>query len=133
MLLGLALSLTATAGCGDDVVDIPETQRGEPYCMIVSGAWGHFADGSVVNIHWVDLHAAAGCACIDPDDRWDEDTLEMLNELAYQDCELAAKQWTLEWNECQEDFEAGTWLNSVAPVGEGSEDEHFRPPDLQCY
>jgi hypothetical protein len=129
----MVLGLLCLSSCNEDTVDIPDELVGEPFCMIVTGSWGHFEDGSKQLILWEGPHLSpAGCACIDRDERWEPDVGAMLAELAYQDCEAAAKQWDFVWNECLEDYEAGVWLNTIWWVGEGSDSTQFRPADLHC-
>ena len=131
---GLALLLGALSpfACSDETVDIPEELIGKPYCMIV-GSWGHYADGTVhLIMNATATKNPAGCACARQEERWSPETLAMLNDLALEACKEAATHWDFEWDECQEDYDAETWIYSVMYVGEDGEDTYYLPPDLHC-
>lgn len=127
--LALLLGTLCCFACADETVDIPEELIGKPYCMIV-GSWGHYADGTV---HLVMNETAtknpAGCACVVQENLWSSETLAMLNDLALEACNADAAHWGFEWDECQADYEAETWLYSIMYVGE---DTYYLPPDLHC-
>jgi hypothetical protein len=137
----LVLVVGLLGSCLDDTVVVPVPEPGRPYCMIAGATYGHFADGTKHYVGW-QHQSPAGCACIRPDQRvfvgtfgqwyWTDDALTKLNELAYADCQKAAKQWDFTWDECEADYESGKWLPSVWYAGEDGEDANYLPPDLYC-
>jgi hypothetical protein len=118
-------------GCSDDFVDVPDELIGKPYCMIVAGTWGYFADGTQKVVSNGN-QAAAGCACVRQEELRSEQNLARLNDLALAACEQAAKQWDFVWHECQQDHESGYWTNSLRYVGDDSDFPNLRPADLHC-
>jgi hypothetical protein len=109
------------ASCLDDTVVAPVPEPGRPYCMIAGATYGHFADGTQHYIGW-EHKSPAGCACIRSDQRisigtqgqwaWTDDALTKLNDLAYEDCQKAAKQWDFAWDECTADYESSEWFHT---------------------
>lgn len=134
IILALLLSVANTLACSEDLVDIPETLFGEPVCMIALSR-GHWEDGTAKLI--LDESrglSPAGCACVPREERGDEETLDMLAELALAECErMAEALYDFDWNDCRADFDADAWDLSVLYVGPGSDEaEAYAPPDLHC-
>lgn len=137
-LMLCALMLGALGSCMDDTVDVPTPEPGRPYCMIAGPTLGHLPDSRIEVVRW-QTRSPAGCACLQPSDRaddgpnpWSEETLAKLNDLALEDCEKAARQWDFLWDECQEHYESGAWLEIVWYAGEDGEHVNYLPPDLYC-
>ncbi|WP_106390183.1 hypothetical protein [Enhygromyxa salina] len=121
------------SGCGDDdIVEIPEELRGEPWCMLIVGTWGHYDDGSSEMIlNEATGSAAAGCLCASRDDILAGTRHDELNGVALDICQDIAATKNFAWDECQEDHDSGYWL--VAYVHAEGDDAHFKPAGLQCY
>lgn len=129
---GWMLALGLVLACSERTVDFPEEQPGKLYCMVAADTWGHFADGTIRMVHHPNEHRnAAGCACVLPEERWADETLAMLNDLALEDCLDAVTHFDFEWDECQEDYEAGVWLQVVIHP-ETDDGSVYIPDDLHC-
>lgn len=125
---GLAIAL---AGCAerqvDDEDDEPEV---EPTCMILP-ARGYWDDGSTrtINNEWNTVGSV--CLCLTEEERELESVREELNDLAYAEClRISTLHWDFDWTECEELYEAGTWLGGVFVA----RDEHAwkNPTGLTC-
>ena len=134
---GLSLSLVSLSlfACAEDMVEIPESQIGEPICML-AGSLGHYADGSQHKILTPDHSLPSACACLPPEDRheWDQETIDMLADMTLEDCErVAATYYDFAWNECRSDYEARVWEVPIDKVlrwypfwvGPGSDMERY--------
>jgi hypothetical protein len=120
-------------GCHDDMVEVPEDLIGKPYCMMVVGSMVHFADSPSRIILTAEGPAPRGCGCARQEDRWSEENVTKLNDLAYSACEQTAKRYDdAVSNDCRRDYESGYWHNSIWSVGEDGKFPHLRPPDLHC-
>ncbi len=113
--LTLASILAALTACGaDEEVAIPDELRGEPACMWIMDTWVHFANGDMrLIIDEATDYTGAACVCMTEAEFESEARLDELNDMALQACEELAQQHEHEWDECQQDHDAGEWLDEV--------------------
>lgn len=123
------LGMLAVA-CSERLVDFPDEMIGKPYCVIIDSR-GYYEDGSSRLIVSPD-GSPAGCTCALPEERTAEETLERLNEAAFEACKAAAAPWDFDWDECQDDFESEAWLWHVFYAGDDSDYAGFRTAGLEC-
>lgn len=111
---GLAVAL---AGCADRQLDDEDDDlEAEPTCMLLP-ARGYWDDGSTktINNEWGTVGSV--CLCLTEEERELESVREELNDLAYAECtRISTLQWDFDWTECEELYEAGTWLGGVFPA-----------------
>ena len=121
-------------------VEAPEPEVGEPICMLVNSD-GHWNDGTqhlIREPNEVGGGQPVGCGCLPPEDRyaWDDETLEDLAALAFDECErIAETYYDFDWNDCQADYDARVWEDlqwAMISVGPDSVWEDYHPPDLYC-
>jgi hypothetical protein len=77
-------------------------------------ARGHWDDGSsrTINNEWGTVGSV--CECLTEEERMSESVREELNDLAYAECNrISTLHWDFDWTECEDLYEAGTWLNGV--------------------
>lgn len=133
--LAFAVLLGLLSACADEPVEIPESQFGEPVCM-VAASWGHWEDGRVHFILDESVNLApAGCGCLPREDRydWSEDDLDELALLTLAECErMAETMFDFDWNDCRADYEAKAWYQHVLPVRDESGWSAYRPAELDC-
>jgi hypothetical protein len=109
-LLTLVLVLP---GCADRQADDEELPEAEPTCMILP-ARGYWDDGSTrtINNEWGTVGSV--CLCLTEEERMLDSVREELNELAFAECNrISTLHWDFDWTECEELYEAGTWLGGV--------------------
>ncbi len=100
----------AATSCADDLVEVPESLRGEPACMWIIDSWVHFADGSMRMIFDESAYrAGVACVCMTEEDFEAKARVDELNDMALEICEELADQHEHEWNECQDDHDEGAW------------------------
>lgn len=134
-LLGLALALgtgLGGVGCRDDIVEIPHDLRGDPYCALVVGTWGHFADGSVWLIaNYETESVAGGCVCATAEEIESGARDDELNDAALAECKRQAATMDFAWDECEEDHATREWLDIIILADDTSD---IPPPTgLHCF
>ena len=132
--LSALIMFAALTSCGgDEVFEIPDEFRGDPFCALVTGTYGYFEDGSKRLVaDWDENVAVGGCVCSTHEEIATGVHDEEINERALQACLSAAAELGYVSNECQEHYDAGQWLGNIRPCVEGGICEEVPPPELRC-
>lgn len=130
----VVLLFAVLMSCGsDDVFEIPDEFRGDPFCALVVGTYGYFEDGSKRLVaDWDENVAVGGCVCSTHEEIATGVHDEELNEKALAACQAAAAELPYVSNECQAHYESGQWLEEIYPCEPGSDFEEVPPPELRC-
>ena len=123
----------AGIGCAEDTTQIPEELRGDPYCMLIVGTYGHLEDGSnELILDYEREIVAAGCVCSNPENIESGERDEELNEAAFAVCQDQAAARGFVSDECREHYESGQWTGSISRCDAGSDCAQVPSPDLGC-
>jgi hypothetical protein len=130
LVLAATLLLTGP-GCSDELVEIPEELRGDPYCALIIGTYGHYDDDNRwMIVNYATGFVAAGCICATASDIASGARDDELNDAALAECRAQAATKDFVWDECQIDYEAREWLDVI--IRAEGDDAHIKPPALRC-
>lgn len=128
-------------GCGDRLADLSEDElepETVPVCMLLSGTLGHWEDGHSM-IVWDPVLEQVGsiCTCM-THERIElptfefRDGLDDLNDQMLVECERLSALIGFDWDECLEDYAAGTWRGVTYRAMPNDYWGYLVPDDLQC-
>jgi hypothetical protein len=109
------VTCAVTAGaCSDRVATVDDEILTRPACMWIIGTDGHWSDGSLRVIYDESRgRAGTACLCLTEEEFESKTHHDQLNDLALVECERLASVHQFDWDECQQDHEAGAWLGDV--------------------
>lgn len=134
-------ALLAGFGCGDRLADLSEDElepETVPVCMILAGTLGYWENGEarLVRDPAID-HTFAICECMTRE-RLELPTpefrasLDDLNDQMLVECERMSALMGFDWDECQQDYESGSWRGTTYNALPGDYWAPIVPPDLDC-
>lgn len=130
-MITVAVSLGQMSACSEDTVEVPDELRGEPYCALIIGTYGHYDDDRRwLIVNYATEFVAVGCVCATPEDIESGARDDELNDAALAECEEQSATMDFAWDECQADHASREWLDVI--ISERSGDAHLIPPDLRC-
>lgn len=112
-----------TVACGDRLASIDETPF-EPLCLRSWGVMGYWIDGRQWRVQHEGKEGASSpyaCACITEEQFWDEAEIERLTDKLLEEllitCERSAALQGFDWDDCQADYDGGTWRFAHLGIG----------------